>query len=493
MEKPGMARRRRPFGTGLLGFLLFILFPHPSGASGPEEDLLVIAEISPDDPVQNAPWKLSFLVDHPVSGELRVLPPSLPAALSLEQVRTEGRWIRTAENQNARWTLVEFLFIPQRAGLFSLGSFEFIAPHKRALTGELQVYVRSEEGVLREYHPQLLWDPYPGSLRIGERTELTLRLVDWNPAVPLPGKLSFLLDAPEEAVLEDLPLTGTDRGRQVILRLGLIPLKGGLFSLPPLHSHYEAAALTSPALSIRISAPSGTEGPATPPLPEAAEPVPSATETAAIPFPSGGGEVFFLFRDAYGAAAERARVLWDRGSRAEALAGLRRDERDLLAGYTLLPLRRAAEKALGLELTGDEKRRPLKPLAFISLGSGVFLILMGIVYFFPRHGAGSKKRAVTFGQSWGYRGIIIVLLIILSGGLYGLAGGLIDRGFPGRGGPAVLRSCTAYRVPDPQGGVSAYWDEGQPVRVRSGADDWAYVETFDGKAGWVLREEIVFY
>ena len=112
MEKPGMDRRYRPFGSGLLGLLLFLLFPLFSGASGPEEDLLVIAEISPDNPIQNAPWRLSFLVDHPVSGEVTVRPPSLPPSLSLEQVRTEGRWIRTGENQNARWTLVEFLFIP---------------------------------------------------------------------------------------------------------------------------------------------------------------------------------------------------------------------------------------------------------------------------------------------------------------------------------------------------------------------------------------------
>jgi hypothetical protein len=354
----------------------------------------------------------------------------------------------------------------------------------------LRVLVLSEEGALREYQPRLLWDPYPSSLKIGERTELSLRIVDWNPEIPLPGKLSFLLDVPEGAVLQELPLTKTDRERQVVFRLELIPLRGETFSLPPLHSHYEALALDSPALSIRISAPSGPAGPAGPALPEAAPPAPAAAE--AIPFPPEE-EVFFLFRDSYRAAAERARLLWDRGNRAEALAGLRRDERDLLAGHTLLPLRRRAEKALGLELTEDEKWRPLKPLACISLGSGLLLILLGIGHLFSPRTGGSKTTSVTFGQSWGYRGVIIILMIILSGGLYGLASGLMDRGFPGRGGPAVLRSCTAYRVPDPQGGVSAYWDEGQPVRIRSGADDWAYAETFDGKAGWVLQEKIVFY
>jgi hypothetical protein len=164
-----------------------------------------------------------------------------------------------------------------------------------------------------------------------------------------------------------------------------------------------------------------------------------------------------------------------------------------LAGYAILPLRRDAEKALGLELTADEKWRPLKPLAFISLGSGLLLILMGILYFFFRRSGASKKISVTFGQSWGYKGVVVILIIILSGGLYGLGSGVIARGFSGRGGSAVLRACTAYRVPDPQGGLSTYWDEGHPVRIRSRAEDWAYVETFDGKAGWVLQENIVFY
>jgi hypothetical protein len=534
MEKPGMDRRYRPFRSGLLGaccigLLLFLLSPLSPGASGPEEGPALITETSPDNPVKNAPWKLSFLVDHPVAGEVTVLPPPLPAALFLEQVRTGGRWIQTAENQNARWTLVEFFFIPQQAGLFSLGPFEFRTPRGRTLSGELEVYVLSEEGKLREYHPRLLWDPYPGALKIGERAELSLRLVDWNPEIPLPGNLPFLIDIPEGAVLEELPLSRTDKERRVILRLGLIPLRGERFSLPSLHSHYEGVNLNSPALNIRVSAPAGAKaGPtvpeADPARPEAPGPLPTAGNTvsgntaaglvstagntvsgeavsgdaalgeaAAIPFPSGDGEVFFLFRDAYRAAAERARTLWEGGNRAEALAGLRRDERDLLAGYTLLPLRRAAEKALGLGLTADEKWRPLKLLAFISLGSGLLLIPAGLLSFFSRRSGASKKISVTFGQSWGYKGVIILLIIILSGGLYGLGSGIMNRGFSGRGSSAVLRGCTAYRVPDPQGGLSTYWDEGQPVRIRSGAEDWAYVETFDGKAGWVLLEEVVFY
>jgi hypothetical protein len=210
-------------------------------------------------------------------------------------------------------------------------------------------------------------------------------------------------------------------------------------------------------------------------------------EAAAIPFPSGGGDVFFPFRNVYRTAAGKARTLWEGGHKAEALAGLRRDERDLLAGYTLLPLRRAAEKALGLELTEDEKWRPLKPLICISLGSGILLILLGLLRVCV------KQRSVTFGPSWGYKSIVLLLIVTLSGGLYGLGSGLIDRGFSGVGVSGVLRACTVYRVPDPQGAVSAYWEEGRPVRIRSRAGNWAYVETFDGKAGWVFQGDIVFY
>jgi hypothetical protein len=58
---------------------------------------------------------------------------------------------------------------------------------------------------------------------------------------------------------------------------------------------------------------------------------------------------------------------------------------------------------------------------------------------------------------------------------------------------AVLRACAAYRVPDSQGAVSARWMEGQPVKVRTASDLWAYAESSDGDAGWVHQDALVFY
>jgi hypothetical protein len=81
------------------------------------------------------------------------------------------------------------------------------------------------------------------------------------------------------------------------------------------------------------------------------------------------------------------------------------------------------------------------------------------------------------------------------------------RGFggPGKGRTAVVRETSLYRVPehvgetlaeDPGGAAistSPGFAEGEPVLIRSAADSWAYVESFDGRAGWVPAERLVPY
>jgi hypothetical protein len=84
------------------------------------------------------------------------------------------------------------------------------------------------------------------------------------------------------------------------------------------------------------------------------------------------------------------------------------------------------------------------------------------------------------------------LIGILGLGGIGLGRLISARAYSG-GTAAVLRACTAYRVPDTQGAVSARWMEGQPVKIRALADPWAYAESADGDAGWVRRDDLVFY
>jgi hypothetical protein len=129
----------------------------------------------------------------------------------------------------------------------------------------------------------------------------------------------------------------------------------------------------------------------------------------------------------------------------------------------------------------------------------------------------SRKKGVTSLFFHGYSIVVCVLIGIMGFGIAALARspagfGRSSAGF-GRssaafGKPAqeaaprnaavALRSCLAYRVPDPQGAITAQWMEGQPVRVRSVSagsvsNVWAYAESSAGDAGWVNQENLIFY
>jgi hypothetical protein len=320
-----------------------------------------------------------------------------------------------------------------------------------------------------------------------------------------------------EALLENLPLAGNDLSQGRVLRLRIIPLVEGPLRLGPFQLQFDALTLEAPVVAFTVlpatppsslagsansasppdsagsTSPANPENPANSPgSPEApASPVPSNRDRERPPapsFPAFSPEGPALFQKAAEAAAEEARLLWETGRYAEALGVLRGGERDLMGAYSLTPLRRAAEEALGIRLSMDEKWRPRNFLLGISLGSlGLFLAAIPFALFHRRR----RKNNVTSRAAPGYKIIIPALLVIFIWAFFGYMnpGGNLRLGE----NRAVLRSCTAYRVPDSQGAVSAFWGEGQPVLIHSVKDLWVYAEVPGGEAGWVRREYAVFY
>jgi hypothetical protein len=357
-----------------------------------------------------------------------------------------------------------------------------------------------------EYHPRLAWDTPPAALRIGEGAELTLRVLDWDPEREL-KTAPFHATAPAEALLEELPLTKEDTDQNRVLRFRLTPLEGNQVSLGLFPLRFGTLTLEAPAITIRLLPPAPGN-----PLPAAASetlpPVAAAPETvppyeASPPaFPESREEPFFLFRAAYEETLHRAREFWSQARYAEALGELRRGERDILAGPNLAPTRRAAELSLGLSAAEDEKWRPRNFFfALIILSFCLLLLALGLL-----------KSSVTFPFSQGYKIVFFLLIVILGLGITGLAsspGTVRSQGIIGDeqvlsaklprktkysgGTAAVLHACVAYRVPDSQGAVSVRWMEGQPVKVRTASNLWAYAESSDGDAGWVHQEALVFY
>jgi hypothetical protein len=376
---------------------------------------------------------------------------------------------------------------------------------------------------------------------MGEEAELTLVHQGWDPRISLPSPQSLIPRTPIGAILEVSPSREDDEAAGILLRIRLIPLEEGRLNIPAFNVTAGDYRLDIPALSVPVIAAGNRDRPAAvPPAPEPAVPESEASgplreersfpET--IPEPSP-------FRAGCERIREEARALWDRGLRVEALAELRRNERDYAGGSALIPLRRDAEKLLGLSVNGDETWRPRTLLTAIFLVSaaltGAFLFLSFL----------SSKKQVTPGPAWCYkvirrssgkasvsleqapenagigakpvecrkrlgkfkktarvfRGFAVFFAFSMVLSLWHL-GDLpaFDLPFAGVSGPprpALTREADVFRVPGPEGTVAFRLEEGRRVLVRSVQGDWAYAEIpgreEGGKAGWLRREALVFY
>jgi hypothetical protein len=525
MEKPGMVRRSGFHRAGLLTqrrsgavpfavtmLLCCCLFSPGLGGQELENgtgEIAVILESSPEHPVLGGSWRISILVDHPVPEEVTVIPPDLPSSLTFAQSRRETRFVRTAPDQGTRWTLVDFLFVPHRTGDIALEPFTAQVGDSSVLTPAARTRVIAGEGEQEQEQrpPRLAWDAPPPVLGIGEAAELTLRILDNDPRRPL-RRLPLHITAPVEALLEEIPLTREEADQGLALRLRLIPLGGNRVSLGPFPLQFETTTLEAPTISIALSPPPPTAPPLETPPPAsgtvAADPgFQERPRPSAAAFPEAPGQPFPLFRSSYRKTLDKARGYWQRALYAEALGELRRGERDLLSGPALGSTRRAAEGLLGLPPTADEKWRPRNCFVALIILSLCLLPLTIALSLRARRGD-SEKKSVTSLFFRGYTVMAFVLLGIMGFGIAALA--FAPRGlevsaqegageagkYPGNAA-AVLRSCAAYRVPDLRGAISARWLEGQPVRVRSASDAWAYAESPGGDAGWVTQDKVVYY
>jgi hypothetical protein len=473
---------------------MLLLAPPPDlrgqDAAADPGGIAVKLESAPERPVLGGSWRVSILVDHPIPDEVTVIPPDLPPSLSFAQSRKETRFVRTSPEEGTRWTLVEFLFVPQSPGDIVLEPFEALVGGSRVLTPAARTTVRAGEG--EEYHPRLAWDAPPRVLAIGEAAELTLRVLDGDPQRPL-RRLPLSVGVPAEALLEEIPLTGEESDQGLALRLRIIPLEGSRVSLGPFAIRFETLTLEAPAISIALAPPLVPA-----PLQAAAGALPVEAGDAAFDgpppaFPDIREEPFPLFRSSFHKTLDKARDYWRQVRYAEALGELRRGERDLLSGPALVSTRRAAEEILGLPLTEDETWRPRN--CFVALIILSFCLLPPTIALPLRTRRGdSGKRGIIVLFFRGYAIVVFALIALMGFGIAALAGssGGLEGKRPGNAAVA-LRSCAAYRVPDSRGAISARWMEGQPVRALSASDGWAYAESSGGDAGWVSQDNLVFY
>jgi len=514
-----MDQRKRISRAGLLVFLLFVLsaaFPNvrlraqegeagegiTGGTAMIEEELPEVRlETSPANPMVNNPWILAVLVNHPRSSDVTVKPPRFPPTLVLERVRTETRSI-----QGERWTRVEFLFTPNRTGSITLAPFGVSVLGRQAETAEVTVRFREETRTVRRYEPRFRWaSPLP-SVLIGEQAELFLELSNWDPSKNPPR--GFLWGrAPRNAILEEgFPIeTGEGSFRYPVF---IVALEATELILESLSLETEGFKLTVPELKLTVPPAETIEAvtlPAPDPLLPAIEEMREEISYNAIqniPFPGKPNPetVFPIFRNEYKRISARIEELWESNQRVEALAEIRRNERDSFSGPFLTPLRKEMEQALGLGFTGNERWQPLK-ISVVSWVIVIFLVLsiFLVLLFFRPHQRFQWKKApgknVTSGRRSGFRTVIILVISIGVAVILveeGLGNFLIGRLNTARNS-AVLERTAAYKIPDTRGAINVRFGEGQPVTVTDFHLDWCYAETSDGRFGWVPREAVVIY
>jgi hypothetical protein len=432
---------------------------------------------------------------------------------------------------------MEYYFFLNTAGRVSLAPFSLSVPAPEIpedpeKTGDargtrrirfpspaIQFLIRapSEAGSGRsspERNLRLSWEGRPSQLHMGEEAELTLVHQGWDPRLPLPSPGFLIPRTPIGAILEAVPPREDDEAARILLRLRLIPLEEGRLNIPGFNVSLGDYRLDIPALSIPVvpagdrgqPAPAAAAGP--PPEEEPAPPASGSPARGDLPFPETILKPLSPFRAGCGSIRERARALWNKGLRVEALAELRRNERDYAGGPALIPLRRDAEKLLGLSGNGDETWRPRTLLTAIILVSAILAVAFLFLSFLP------LKMQVTPGLAWCYKGIgnfkkparafrtlavFFAFPAVLS--LWRL-GDLpaIELPFPGVSGPArpaLTRETEIFRIPGPEGTVTFRLEEGRRVLVRSVRGDWAYAEIpgpgEGGKNGWLRSEALVFY
>jgi hypothetical protein len=442
--------------------------------------------MSPANPVVNSPWSVYVLVKHPSPREVSVEPPRFPSSLALERVRAEAR--TTAQGE--RWTRVEFLFTPLRADTVTIEPFDVKTPLGRALSAAVNVTIR-EESVRRRYDPRFRWQSRPASVSTGKKGELVLERVNWDPVKTIPQGF-FQGKAPANAILEEsMPLENEGVYRYTI---SIIPLENSAVKIGPISFQYDIYALTIPEIIIPVVSAGKPQVIAGGGVVTTQDSNPQ-NDTPPPSFPSGREKVFFLFQGEYDEIKAKARSLWEDNNRAEALAEIRKNERDRLFGPYLVPLRIEIEKALDLGFTENERWRPFKiPLTGWAFAC-CFIFLAALFLFVFRQQRKIKLKSAIFHRGNNFFAVIGLVFAVALGFIF-LEESVLKFSF-GSSGPAgktgVLKETQGYRIPDYKGAVSDKFFEGQPANIGDYRGDWCFAETPDGRSGWVPRESVVPY
>ena len=497
MEKRRMGHRKRSFCIGLLIFSSLFLFFNGTGLQAEEENEQenqpeLRIETSANNPTVDKPWSLFLLVNHPRQQEVSVDPPRFPPSLFLERVRTDTVLITEGE----KWTRFEFRFTPNRTGAITLDPFT-VKIQRRVLETEPLSY-RVYGVSVRRYDPRLRWQSPAPAISMGEKGELFLELLNWDP-LKKPPESFFQGKLPVNAIFYESPIRASEQDGYRY-KISIIPLSQSDVILEPFSITHENYVLNIPGIKVQVlpalekqNLPAGTGNVLNESSSEKTDEVNGIKSD--IPFPEASEKIFFLVRGEYDQVYSKVKALWENNNWAEAIAEIRRNERDNIAGPLFVNLRREMETKLGLDYPENENWRPLRiPLFFyISLFIAVPLALAIVFVSRPKKWFRIKNFTFRIGN-----GLIFFIVLMAMIGLFFIFVEESLGNFPASRSLAsrktvILRETQSYRVPDFKGAVNDFFKEGQSVTIGDYREDWCFAETPDGRSGWVRHDSIIVY
>ena len=447
-----------------------------------QDDFKILLEFLPDSVIQNEAFTINLVVSHPNPEEIYLRPPDFNEVFRMERMRTGVRLVREIAQNNEQYTVFEFLLIPDRTGLQEIGAFEVEVLGKTRTTSPITVYVQPE---VEGFNARLVWLDRDGrgvaadSARIGEVYETALRIVSWEKDMPYPETFAAPIEAPENAIVEEIPLSKNDRGAGIVLRLRIVPLDGKTVSINTRSIEYEKAQIEIPELTIKVLPAAGEFTVVKPEKTLAAkeEYTEAALQVGAVSFSGmmdNNKKIIAAFRRGPDDCIAEAERIWGGGGYAAALAVLRRGEMTLSVAATVRQVRTACEDALHLPSGAGEPWLPRGPILFVlALSLAAFAVL-----FFVR-----KKILIS---AFSFSAILFVCLLDLAALFFSCS---YEKN------RAVLKYCAAYPIPEEDSGTVSFFMEGQAVNIRSKSGSWFFVVSAESggleKSGWIKKENAV--
>ena len=446
-----------------------------------QDILQVLVETRPETPVTGAPWILTLLIDHGIPDDVTVIAPQFAHFLSLDRIVKTPRITGTQIQ-----TVIEYRFIPNNPGRFLLDSFTVITPDGIAETISQILEIRGSSAEQRPLSPRIAWEGSPRQMAAGERAVLELRVTDWNSSRPPEG--FFMPEVPQGAILVSSPLSAEEKDGGLAVRLILVPLETGDFHLPARVLQHDNVTFEIPALNIRVTSSAVAEQPGQND-PQGSPQGSIAVSAAYARFPELDPAAFDkpvvkAWRGQCENIYNTARNMWNNGLRAQALAELRRNERDHPAGALLQPIRREAEESLGLFNAENEIRRQ-KPLFGLSLFFFFLVIISTFVCYKFLKSIFAKRAALLCAVVFAALGVFCLYRLVDSRSVFS--------GKNSRSG--VANETPVRRTADYDGETLFNFSEGQPVVIMLNSGSWVYVRANNagGKSGWIPAGAVIFY